>query len=129
MSLLVEVGLSVPFSVDLEGSEHSSLSAHVTEGSLSRSVGTRSSNSGDSSHSSSGSPGLGGVLHTSVVLDGVSLSSVLGDVGVNEMDDIVSDGGSEDSGHVLGRDNFGVVGVGVYAHDGSGGHYVFLSIK
>lgn len=35
MSLLVNVDLSVPFSPDLEGSEHTSLSAHVTEGSLS----------------------------------------------------------------------------------------------
>ena len=34
MSLLVEVGLSVPSSVDFEGGEHSSLSAHVSEGSL-----------------------------------------------------------------------------------------------
>jgi hypothetical protein len=29
----------------------------------------------------------------------MSLSSVLGHVGVDELDDIVSDGGGEDSGH------------------------------
>lgn len=34
MSLLVGVDLSVPSSVGLQGGEHSTLSAHVTEGSL-----------------------------------------------------------------------------------------------
>lgn len=37
MSLLVGVDLFVPSSVGLERSEHSTLSAHVTEGSLARS--------------------------------------------------------------------------------------------
>jgi len=39
----------------------------------------------------------------------MSLSSVLVDVGVNEVDDIVSDGGSEDSGDGDAVDNFTLV--------------------
>lgn len=42
VSSLGSVDLSVPLSPDLEWSEHSSLSAHVTESSLSRSGSTRS---------------------------------------------------------------------------------------
>jgi hypothetical protein len=37
----------------------------------------------------------------------MSLSSVLVHVGVNELDDVVSDGSSEDSGHGDGIGNFG----------------------
>jgi len=42
ISLLVKVDLSVPLSPDLEWSKHASLTAHVTEGGLTGSVGTRS---------------------------------------------------------------------------------------
>jgi hypothetical protein len=42
MSSLGDVSLSVPFSPDLEWSEHTCLSAHITESGLTRSVGTRS---------------------------------------------------------------------------------------
>ena len=56
MSLLVEVDLSVPSSVGLEGSEHSTLSAHVTEGTLATSASTRTTDSWDSSNSSTSSP-------------------------------------------------------------------------
>jgi len=42
VSLLVGVDLSVPLSPDSKWGEHASLTAHVTEGSLSGSVGTRS---------------------------------------------------------------------------------------
>jgi len=40
------------------------------------------------------------VFSTSLVEDGVTLSSVLGEVGVNEMDQIVSDGNSHNDWHV-----------------------------
>ena len=40
MSLLVLVGLLVPFSVGLEWGEHSTFTAHVTESGLTGSVGT-----------------------------------------------------------------------------------------
>jgi len=38
------------------------------------------------------------VLHTGIVLDGMTLSSVLADVCVNEVDDIRSDSDAEDGG-------------------------------
>ena len=56
MSLLVGVDLSVPPSIGLEGSEHSALSALVTEGTLSGSGGTRATDSGNTSDGSTGSP-------------------------------------------------------------------------
>jgi hypothetical protein len=38
------------------------------------------------------------VLHTGLVVDGVALASVLGDVGVHEVDDVGPDSGGEDCG-------------------------------
>jgi len=104
VSLLLEVGFSVPFSPDLEGGEHATFTAHVTEGGLSGSVGTGSRNSGNTGDGATSSPRLGGVLMSLLPEDTVSLTSVLGHGGVAERDDIISDGGTEDSGHsgVLG---------------------------
>lgn len=56
MSSLGDIDLSVPSSPDFKWSEHSSFSAHVTEGSLTGSGGTRSRDSWDTSYSSTGSP-------------------------------------------------------------------------
>lgn len=112
VSSLGHIDLSVPSSPGLEGSEHSSLSALVTEGSLSGSVGSGSGDSGNSCDGSSGSPGLGRVLHTSVNEDSVSLTGVLDEVGVNEGDDVLSDGGGEDAGEGdVGEDLSGVLRV------------------
>lgn len=98
VSSLVGVDLSVPSSVGLQGGEHSTLSALVAEGTLAGSGGTRATNTGDTCDGTTGSPGLSGVHHASLVVDSMSLSSVLVHVGVNELDDIVSDGGGEDGG-------------------------------
>src|SRR6185312_10391741 len=122
MSLLLEVHLSVPSSPGLEGSIHTTLSAHVTEGTLSTSVGTGATDSGDSGHSSTGSPGLCGVFATSQSVDSMSLSSVLGHVGVHEVDDVVSDGGSENSWHGNTVYYFTLGILGVNANYGSRGH-------
>ena len=98
MSLLVQVDLSVPSSEGLEGSEHSTLAALVTEGTLAGSGGTRATDSGNTGDSATGAPSFSGVHHTSLPEDSMSLSSVLVHVGVHELNDIVSDGGSEDCG-------------------------------
>lgn len=97
VSLLLDVDLSVPSSPGLEGSEHSTLSAGVGEGTLSSSGGTRSTDSWDSGNSTTWTPGFGRVLHTGVDEDSVSLSDVLGDLVMDKLDDIESDGGSADS--------------------------------
>ena len=49
------------------------------------------------------------MLHASLVEDSMSLSSVLVHVGVNELDDVVSDGSGEDGGHGDGSGNFGAI--------------------
>lgn len=99
VSLLGDVDLSVPLSPGAEGGEHASLSAHVTEGGLSRSVGTGTGDSRNTGDGASSSPGLGRVLMSLLPEDSVSLSSVLGHVGVDKLNDVVSDGGREDLGH------------------------------
>lgn len=98
MSFLFVVDSSVPSSPGFKGSEHSTFSTHVTESGLSRSVSTRSRNSGNSGNSSSGSPGFGGMFFSGHNVNSMSLSSIFVDIGVNELDDIKSDGGGENGG-------------------------------
>ena len=125
VSLLVKVNLSVPFSEEHEGSEHAALTAHVTEGTLTGTVSTGARDSWDSSDGTTGTPGLGGVLVASHVVDGVTLSSVLGHVGVAELDEIVSDGGREDGGHGGGAGDAGAVG-GVHTDGRTGSHFAIV---
>jgi hypothetical protein len=97
MSSLFDINFSVPSSVGLEGSKHSTLAALVTEGTLARARSTRATNTRNTSDSATSSPRLSGVLHASLEENSVSLSAVLVHVGVNELNDVVSDGSSEDS--------------------------------
>lgn len=99
MSSLLEVHLSVPSSVVLEGEGHSSLSDHISEGGLASSGSSGSRNSGNSSNGSTGTPRFGGVSHTSFGVNTVGLSGVLRQVGVNELHDVQTDGGLEHGGH------------------------------
>jgi len=96
-SSLALVDLSVPLSPSLGWGEHSSTSAHVSEGSLSGSLGSSSGNSWNSGDGSSSSPRDGTGLVTGVEVDGVSLSGVLVHVGVNELNNVRSQRREEDS--------------------------------
>jgi len=98
VSLLIDVDSSVPSSPGLQGSEHTTLTALVTESSLSVSMGTRTTNSGNSGYGSTSTPRLSGVLVTLSGINSGSLSSVLGKVGMNELNNVQSDGGLENSG-------------------------------
>lgn len=109
MSLLGKVNLSVPSTPCSERGEHATLAAHVTEGSLSISACSRAGNSWDSGYGSTGTPGFGRVLLTSLSPHTMSLSAVLGHAGVHELNDIVSDGSSEDCGHGHVADDFALV--------------------
>lgn len=63
---------------------------------------TTSTDTGNTGHSSTSTPRLGGRLVTSLTGDGVGLTTVLGDVGVDELDDIRTNGGLQDSGDLDG---------------------------
>lgn len=78
MSSLFDIDSSMPSSVVLQGEGHSSLSDHVTEGSLSSSGCSRSGDSWDTGNGSTGSPGFGGVFHSGLNVNGMGLSAVLG---------------------------------------------------
>lgn len=80
MSSLLDIDTSVPSSPCLQGGEHSTLSAHVTESGLTTSVGTRSGDSGNTGDGSSCSPRLSTMGHTSLWVNSMGLSSVLGNV-------------------------------------------------
>lgn len=78
MSSLFDIDSSMPSSVVLQGEGHSSLSDHITEGSLSSSGCSGSGDSWDTGNGSTGSPGFGGVFHSGLVINGMGLSAVLG---------------------------------------------------
>lgn len=80
VSLLLLVGLDEPSSPQTSGGEHVTTSGHVTEGGLAGSVCSTTANSWDTGDGTTGTPGLGRGLVTSVAGDGVGLSLVLGDV-------------------------------------------------
>jgi len=96
VSLLLDVDLSVPSSPGLQWSEHSTFSTRVGEGTLSGSGGTTSADSWNSCDGTTWTPGHGGVLHTGVNVNSVSLTGVAGDLIVNELDNIKSDWCSAD---------------------------------
>jgi hypothetical protein len=79
VSLLVLVDLDVPLPPGLGGSEHSTTSAHVTESGLTGSLSSTTTNTGDTSDGTTGTPRLGRGLVASVLSNGVSLTPVLGD--------------------------------------------------
>lgn len=120
VSLLLDVNLSVPSSPGLQGSEHSTLSTRVGEGTLSSSGSTRTRDSGNSGNGSTGTPGDGGVLHTGMDVNSVSLSGVLGDLVVNELNNIKSDGSSANSRKSNLSGDFLGVGRAEDADGGSG---------
>lgn len=59
VSSLLDVHLSVPSSVGLQGEAHSSLSDHIAESGLTSARSTRSGDSRNSGHGSTGTPGFG----------------------------------------------------------------------
>jgi len=95
---LVLVDASVPMAPNLVGSEHASTSAHVTIRSLTAAASTSTTDTGNTGNGATSSPGDGGSLATGIVGGRVWLALVLAHVGVNEVDNIVTDGGKEDSG-------------------------------
>lgn len=111
VSLLVDVDLSVPSSPCAGGGEHSSSTAHVSEGSLSSTVCTSSGNSGNTGNGSTGTPRLGRGLHAGGLCNSVCLSVILAQVALNILHDIVSDGGKEHRGLGDLADNLTVCAV------------------
>lgn len=111
VSLLLDVHSSVPPPPGPERSEHAPLPAHVTESTLTASVGTASGDSWNTGHGSSCAPGLGTMLHTSLNEDTMCLSSVSSEVLVDEANNIRTDRCSEDSRewNMLLEDLVGVV--------------------
>uniref|UniRef100_A0A2N9F0A5 Uncharacterized protein n=1 Tax=Fagus sylvatica TaxID=28930 RepID=A0A2N9F0A5_FAGSY len=121
--LEVHVNLTVPAVPDLGRSEHASTTAHVSKGSLTNTMSTTSGNTGDMRHGTSSTLGLSGALVSSFLGHGVGLALVVGDLVVDEVDDVGSDGGLHDIG-----DGKGLGGIGGHVtlqrldgHDGACG--------
>lgn len=77
VAALVDAGLDVPLAPDLGRSEHASATAHVTEGTLAGTMGTRASDTGNTSDGTSCTPGFSGGLVTSLLRNSIWLPLVL----------------------------------------------------
>jgi hypothetical protein len=108
---LVLVDLDVPLAPGLGGSEHTSTTAHVTEGSLTSTVGTGATNTGDTSDSTTSTPRLSTGLVASLLAHSVRLTLVLGDALVHLLHNIETDGGREDGGKSEGAGCLATCGV------------------
>jgi len=91
--------------------------AHVAEGSLAGTVGTTSTDTWDTCDGTSSTPGFSTGLVTCFLADRKRLSAVLGDLMVDEADDVRPDGCLEDRGKTDGR--LGVVAL--FVVDGNQG--------
>jgi hypothetical protein len=98
ITLLVGVDLPVPLSPDLVRGEHTTTTAHVSEGGLTSGRGTTTRDTGDTGDSATSTPGLSGVLHTDLLIDTVRLTVVLSHRGVDKVDHIGTDGCQKDGG-------------------------------
>merc|ERR1711962_674106 len=85
ISPLFLVNGTVPSAPGFSWGEHASTSAHVTKGSLTGSVSTTTTHTRNTGNSTSGSPGLSRCLMSSMLVNSIRSTTVLGHVGMNEM--------------------------------------------
>jgi len=100
VSFLVGVDAMMPTTPSLGRGEHSTTATHVTERTLAGSVRASSSDSGDPSHCSAGSPRSCRGLFSGSDVDAVSLTRILHHFVVDERNDVGTDRGLEDGGEV-----------------------------
>jgi len=94
-SALSLVNLDMPLAPSFRRGEHTATTAHVTESSLTRAVGSSTTNTGDTSYGTASTPRLGGGLVTGFFADSIWLSLIFCDTLVNLLDDIESDRSSQ----------------------------------
>ena len=98
VSFLVHVYPPMPTVPDLGRSKHATATTHVPESSLTGTVGTTTGDTGDTGHGTTGTPGLGRGLVSGLLRHGIGLALVVGDLGVDEVDDVETNGGFHDIG-------------------------------
>ena len=94
--------LSEPSSPGLVWVEHATTTAHVAEGGGARAGGTTTADTWDTGDGTTGTPGLGRSLLTGDGGDGVWLTVVLVQAGVDLGDNVGADWGLEDGWQVAG---------------------------
>jgi len=100
---LVLVYLDVPFAPGLGRGKHAASTTHVSECSLSRTVGSSTTNTGDTCDGTTGTPRLCTSLVSGLFTYGISLSLVLCDALVDLLDDIEPDGCGQNGRERKGR--------------------------
>ena len=120
VTLLGGVDLLMPLAPGLGGVEHTSTTAHVAEGTLSGAGGTAAADTGDTGNGTAGTPGGGRDLLAGTDGDGVGLTVVLVHVGVDELNNVGTEGSRHDGGE--GGLTGLVTGGAENRNEGSGSH-------
>jgi len=94
---LAHANLAVPLAPNLGRGEHAATTALVAERGLAGTVRTPAVHARNTGHSTPSTPRLGGSLHAGDAADSIRLATVLGDVGVNELDNIGAQGSLENA--------------------------------
>merc|ERR1712158_181343 len=102
ISSLCDVNLAVPSAPGLVGVEHATSAAHVSESGGTGAGGSSSTDTGDTRNGTTRSPRLGRSLLAGIGGNGIGGSVVLGNIGVNKVDNIWSDWRLEDCWEVNG---------------------------
>lgn len=116
IATLVNVNLAVPLAPDLGGRKHATLATHVAKRGLAGAIGAATRNTGNTRHGATSTwllarkedckqkispkrhtPRFGGVLMTSLLLDGVRLTLVLVHVGMHILNNVGANRGKKDS--------------------------------
>nr|POE92106.1 hypothetical protein CFP56_29650 [Quercus suber] len=105
----------MPTAPNLGRREHATTATHVSEGSLTSTVGTTTGDTGDTGHSASDTLGLSKGLVFGLLGHGVVLALIVGDMGVDEVDNVGPNGGF----HGIEQSDGG---------DGIGGHVTFKGL-
>jgi hypothetical protein len=92
---LVHADLAVPSSPGLGGGEHSTTTAHVSEGTLASTVSTATRYTRNTRDGATSTPRFGRRLVSGVFRDSVGLSLVLGHASVDVVDNVRTDGSSQ----------------------------------
>ena len=100
MNLPTEIGgdSAMPSSPGDLGRVHVAATAHVAVGCLATTMGATAGNTGNTGNSAPSTPGLGRGHHAGELVDAVGLTVVLVHVAVDVVDDVATDGSSEDCG-------------------------------
>merc|ERR1740138_328083 len=124
MALLRDVHAAVPTAPNLRGVEHAAATGLIAEGGLASAVGASARRARNTSNSAASAPRLRSGVVADLVLHGVGLAVILGDIGVDVADEVRTEGTGQGHGHRHRARLHGRVVELVDGHNGSSSRHL-----